>query len=183
VTANACSGCGATFPPIALAKPKDEQVAMETTAGVAAPDMDKPEGRRRNSLPPVVAQDAPKEETTRAWPLILVAVAAGGIPLLWMNRDRMPLPKAWQIASPQAKEASVTKPSQDIAAPAPAKPLRGAQEADKSVAGQSATARARGSANSSEQAERKSSAAKQGVAAEKGAPQRDGVRIQDDRPE
>ena len=78
VTAKVCLGCGATFPPIALADGPRQESA---TAGASV------------SLAP---------GSSRAWPLILVAIAAGGIPLAWMNRAHLPLPKAWQIQGPNA---------------------------------------------------------------------------------
>jgi hypothetical protein len=52
----------------------------------------------------------------RAVPLIVIALAAGGIPLLWLYRHEMPVPKAWQVAPPALAPTSITA----TAAPAPA---------------------------------------------------------------
>jgi hypothetical protein len=46
----------------------------------------------------------------RALPLILVAIVAGGLPLLWMNRAHIPMPKAWQIGGPNAAGSAVPVP-------------------------------------------------------------------------
>jgi hypothetical protein len=51
----------------------------------------------------------------RAVPLIVIALAAGGIPMMWLYRHEMPVPKAWQVAPPALAPASIT-----ATAPAPA---------------------------------------------------------------
>lgn len=123
VTAKVCSACGTTFPPIALAHSSATIDPVAPPNGVAAP-------RASN-----------KVTVNRAWPLILVAVAAGGIPLLWMNRANMPLPKAWQFQSPSAAGSTVapappTKlaPATPVAAPVPAQDPA-ATSADQTTAG------------------------------------------------
>jgi hypothetical protein len=50
----------------------------------------------------------------RAVPLIVIALAAGGIPLMWLYRHEMPVPKAWQVAPPALAPASIA-----ATAPAP----------------------------------------------------------------
>jgi hypothetical protein len=104
LTAKVCSGCGATFPPIVLAHLDDG--AFQAPAPVAQAQ-DKPVQE--------TAQPHPAAPGNRAWPLILVALAAGGIPLLWMNRAYMPLPKAWQIQGPNAAGSAVVS----VPSPAP----------------------------------------------------------------
>lgn len=77
-----------------------------------------------NVVPPPLASPA---RAMRAWPLIVVATAAGGLPLLWMYRDRMPLPRAWQLQAQNAPASVPTPvapptqlpPAASVAAPAP----------------------------------------------------------------
>jgi hypothetical protein len=99
VTAKVCAACGAVFPPIALAP---EAAAVDAAV---------------RPRPPA----APPAATNRAWPLILVALAAGGIPLLWMYRANMPLPKAWQLRQPTPAVSAVAPTP--LAAPVPAAPV------------------------------------------------------------
>jgi hypothetical protein len=81
VKATVCAGCGAHFPPL-----QGEHVAAEE------------DGQVKDVTPlPIVA---PPTTTMRATPLIIVALAAGGIPLLWLFRNTMPVPKVWQIQPP-----------------------------------------------------------------------------------
>jgi hypothetical protein len=111
VKATVCSGCGAHFPPLGA-----EPAPPESAAPLVEPE--KP-------IPPVVA---PPPSTIRAFPLIVIALAAGGIPLLWLFRNTMPVPKAWQgpaqtievpaTSLPPAKPEPVPAPA--TAAPAPA---------------------------------------------------------------
>jgi hypothetical protein len=104
ITAKVCSGCGAAFPPIVLAHVDGKSVSVATPVAQAH------EARLPSQEP---AQ--PPAGGNRAWPLILVAIAAGGIPLLWMNRAHMPLPKAWQIQAPNAVGSAAVS----VSAPAP----------------------------------------------------------------
>lgn len=56
----------------------------------------------------------------RAVPLIVIALAAGGIPLMWLYRHEMPVPKAWQVAPPALAPASIVAPVPlPVVAPAP----------------------------------------------------------------
>ncbi|MDP2811885.1 MAG: zinc-ribbon domain-containing protein [Rhodocyclaceae bacterium] len=106
VNATRCEHCGTPLPRIALA----EAGATDNKPSPANSD---------------------RKPTTSALPLIIVAVAAGGLPLLWLNRAHLPAPKTWQrpqtetvapaappvpIAPPTAKPASVPDP---IALPSP----------------------------------------------------------------
>lgn len=82
VKATVCSGCGAHFPAL---------------SGTHAGESGVTEAAPAKAMPPVVA---PPPTTIRALPLIIVALAAGGIPLLWLYRNTMPVPKAWQTPTP-----------------------------------------------------------------------------------
>jgi hypothetical protein len=115
LTATVCSGCGAAFPPIALAHPD--------------PDATPPAPAERQ---PAADSTSARPHTQGAWPLILMAIVAGGIPLLWMNRAYIPLPKAWQVRGPNAAGSAVTPVAQPapVAAPQVALPAVGAQPAD-----------------------------------------------------
>lgn len=72
-----CEFCGQDFPKV------------EADAASPAP--------AASPLPGNATGPATKEKPrTSAWPLIMVAVAAGGLPLLWANRAHLPTPKPWQ---------------------------------------------------------------------------------------
>lgn len=68
-----------------------------------------------------------KEKTrTAAWPLIMMAIVAGGLPLLWANRSLLPTPDPWKASAPDtAKPAHIVPPTIPLtstpaaAAPAP----------------------------------------------------------------
>jgi hypothetical protein len=131
LTAKVCSGCGATFPPIVLAH-------LDDSASQAAPPVMRTEDSQKPIQESAQPQAAPPGN--RAWPLILVALAAGGIPLLWMNRAYMPLPKAWQIQGPNAAgsaavsgSAPAPQPQVPAAAPvlAPAAPIADQPASDR----------------------------------------------------
>lgn len=79
VTAEVCESCGQAFPKIALAPARAE-------ATVASKDQD--------TAPTVVA---PPKSRIPAWPLVMMAIVAGGLPLLWANRAQLPTPKTWQL--------------------------------------------------------------------------------------
>lgn len=79
VKATVCAGCGAHFPPLSSGPYLDESGTHEGAPEVAVPSM-----------------VSPPRSTMRALPLIIVALAAGGIPMLWLYRNAMPVPKAWQ---------------------------------------------------------------------------------------
>jgi hypothetical protein len=93
VKATVCTGCGAHFPPL---------------NGEPARDDGNVSSENLNRLPPPIV--APPPSTMRATPLIIVALAAAGIPLLWLFRNTMPVPRVWQ-ASPPGFEVPVTTPS------------------------------------------------------------------------
>lgn len=98
IKATVCTGCGTHFP------------ALTGLLGAdASTDADAPMPAR--PIPPLVP---PPTTTSRALPLIVIALAAGGIPLLWLYRNTMPIPKAWQAQSP-AIEA--TAPQAPLVAP------------------------------------------------------------------
>jgi hypothetical protein len=65
---------------------------------------------------------AESEKTrTTAWPLIMMAIVAGGLPLLWANRALLPTPETWKSsASEAAKPTQVVPPTLPLkAAPPP----------------------------------------------------------------
>jgi hypothetical protein len=103
VKARICTGCGAAFPPVSLTLGDDESLATELA-------------RPRSVSPPVVA---PPSSPIRALPLIIVALAAGGIPLLWLYRNNIPVPKVWQPPSVQSTDAAAVAPPTLISPPAP----------------------------------------------------------------
>lgn len=90
IKATVCSGCGAHFPPL---------------PGVLTGEPGSPEKPHAKPTPAVVT---PPPTAMRALPLIVVALAAGGIPLLWLYRNTMPVPKAWQ--APTGTQAAVPAP-------------------------------------------------------------------------
>jgi hypothetical protein len=87
VRATVCTGCGTRFGSALAGNSGDESTA--TTA---------PQGGMR------------------AVPLIVIALAAGGMPLMWLYRHEMPVPKAWQVAPPALAPASITA---TVPAPSP----------------------------------------------------------------
>ena len=88
-----CEFCGQAFPKIALAP----EAATAVPAASPAPEN--------------VSASAVKEKSrTAAWPLIAVAVVAGGLPLLWANRASLPTPKPWQASAPDATKAEGAVP-------------------------------------------------------------------------
>ncbi|HTY03828.1 MAG TPA: zinc ribbon domain-containing protein [Rhodocyclaceae bacterium] len=107
VAAKVCAGCGSVFPPIFPGHVVDEPtIPMDPPARMSYP-------------PPVVT---PPASNIRPVPLIVIAVAAGGIPLLWLYRHEMPLPKAWQPTTPVAIEAPAAAPPMAISPPVAATP-------------------------------------------------------------
>jgi hypothetical protein len=76
VNARQCEHCGTFFPEIPLA-----DAALPTKAAPAAAPS-----------PPVTET----KQGVSALPLIIVAIVAGGLPLLWFNRSHLPAPKNWQ---------------------------------------------------------------------------------------
>lgn len=86
VVAKTCVSCGRALPPLKLAKYALDEIA----AGADAVDKPKVE-----AVPPV-GRRANEKPQSHALPLIIVALVAGGLPLLWMNRADLPMPKAWK---------------------------------------------------------------------------------------
>lgn len=115
IKATVCSGCGAHFPPL---------------PGVLSVEPGAPDKPPHAKPTPSVV--TPPPTAMRALPLIIVALAAGGIPLLWLYRNTMPVPKAWQapvsspatvptpVLAPPVKQEPVPPPQPVQVAPAPA---------------------------------------------------------------
>lgn len=76
VNAKQCEHCGTFFPEIPLTD--GSAPAKETIAA---------------AKPPLTSD---KKTGVSALPLIIVAIVAGGLPLLWFNRSHLPAPKNWQ---------------------------------------------------------------------------------------
>jgi hypothetical protein len=98
VKAIVCTGCGTRLPP----------VATEATAA-AADDL---EGDVATT--PTLAPGY----SMRPLPLIVVALVAGGLPLLWMYRESIPVPKVWQAKMQAASEPVPAAPATDATAAA-----------------------------------------------------------------
>ncbi len=110
--AKTCSACGATFPVLA----QSQYVLSDDVRLPASDDV-----ARHPEVPP-----APSPSANRAWPLIIVALVAGGIPFLWMYRANMPLPKAWQVPGQNAAGSAVAPASlPSVAAPPTASAVGG----------------------------------------------------------
>jgi len=111
--AKTCSACGATFPALAQNQyvPADDvrPPPSDSVARASEP----------SSTPsPVTGPAIPPASANRAWPLIIVALVAGGIPFLWMYRANMPLPKAWQVPGQNAAGSAVAPaPLPSVAVP------------------------------------------------------------------
>lgn len=118
VKATICTGCGAHFPPIVAGRyPDDTGVAPDTVPG--------------RTIPPLVP---PPPSPMRPLPLIIVAVAAAGIPMLWLYRNAMPVPKAWQPAQTSGVEAPAFPPMPIGPVPAPTKKTEAPPAAQPAVA-------------------------------------------------
>lgn len=99
VTVRQCSGCGAAFPPIKLAPPAERTLPEESAApGLGSVNANPSVISITNPDPGI----APPASTApyRPGPLIAVALIAGGLPMLWMNRDLLPQPRAWRAEAP-----------------------------------------------------------------------------------
>lgn len=83
-----CEHCGQAFPKVAPA-PETANVPP-----AASP--------KQGSVPGSAAGAAGDKPRIAAWPLIMVAVVAGGLPLLWANRASLPTPKPWRSGTPDA---------------------------------------------------------------------------------
>lgn len=89
VTAKVCSSCNTLFPPIALA----EYGAVDAVQAMPAPTKDI--SAETKAAAPTTQGHVNKTPTHGAMPLIVIALFAGGVPLLWVNRGKMPTP-GWQ---------------------------------------------------------------------------------------
>lgn len=108
--AKICSSCGADFPSLT---PDQFSLADEVSEAPA----DSAGGQARPEAVESAVHEAP---ANRAWPLIIVALVAGGIPFLWMYRANMPMPKAWQVQAPAAGGAAISSPAAPLPVPPPA---------------------------------------------------------------
>jgi hypothetical protein len=117
VAATACYACGTEFPPIATAPVAAAQPAtpQPDTAGPAS----RPPASVAAAAQPAPAARKPVKPRSAAWPLVLVAVLAGGLPLLWMNRANLPLPQAWRPGD-SAETSRPAAPTLPIRVPPPA---------------------------------------------------------------
>jgi hypothetical protein len=79
-----CEFCGTPFPKIPLA----EAGGSPGTTPSADRDQVETSGDAQSA--------ATQKASISAWPLIAVAIVAGGLPLLWFNRHSLPTPKTWQ---------------------------------------------------------------------------------------
>lgn len=92
VNATRCEHCGTALPKIALAEPG-------ASAGDATP-----------AAAPTQDVQPARKSTIAAWPLIIVAIVAGGLPLLWFNRAYLPAPKPWQGEAAKPPTTPLTPP-------------------------------------------------------------------------
>lgn len=115
--AAACEFCGQAFPKPAVAPEAASPVPAASPAPAKVPE----------SATGSAARDKPR---TAALPLIMVAIIAGGLPLLWANRASLPTPKPWQAGAPEAPKiegapppvATIKPPIVPELAPTPASP-------------------------------------------------------------
>lgn len=122
VAAKACYACGTEFPAITTAAvaaaPAGDPVPAK--GGTAAPLRPSAAPATPIATPtpvspaPPAARKAAKPRAP-AWPLILVAALAGGLPLVWMNRAHLPLPQAWRIGDPGS--STERSPARSVTAP------------------------------------------------------------------
>ena len=134
VTAQTCEHCRAPFPRIELAPvqsaaqpapaPAPQQASPPTAAPVRQTAI--PQAPSPNEVAPAAGM--------RAWPLIMVALVAGGLPLLWFNRASLPEPKTFTpppvgaptislppsapAVQPPVQQPSGSSASSQVAAPA-----------------------------------------------------------------
>lgn len=106
VNATRCEHCGTVLPKITLAEPG-------ARTGDATP-----------AAAPALESQPAKKSTIAALPLIIVAIVAGGLPLLWFNRAYLPAPKPWQGEVAKPPTAPLTPPlSPPLAPPVESKPI------------------------------------------------------------
>ena len=98
VSVPVCEHCGQAFPKV--------EAAPETATVVPAASA------AQGNPPGNVAGPTDKgKPRTAALPLIMVAVVAGGLPLLWANRASLPTPKTWQGSAPDATKVEGAAPA------------------------------------------------------------------------
>lgn len=107
VEAKICETCGQLFPPIALVVPGGPAEETQQDDGDS--------GLKKGAAKPRMA----------ALPLVIVAIVAGGLPLLWLNRGHLPMPKTWQATASSSQvggAANATVSPISVPANAPAGP-------------------------------------------------------------
>lgn len=98
VSVAVCEHCGQAFPKV--------EAAPETATVVPAASAAK------GNPPGNVAGPTDKgKPRTAALPLIMVAIVAGGLPLLWANRASLPTPKTWQGSAQDATKVEGAAPA------------------------------------------------------------------------
>ena len=98
VSVPVCEHCGQAFPKV--------EAAPETATVVPAASA------AQGNPPGNVAGPTDKgKPRTAALPLIMVAVVAGGLPLLWANRASLPTPKTWQGSAQDATKVEGAAPA------------------------------------------------------------------------
>lgn len=127
VGAVACEFCGQSFPNVEVAPIESasaDVAAVKDESSEALPTAEK------------------KQMGTRTWPLIMVALVAGGLPMLWANRAQLPTPKTWQLNTPDAPKAVSAEPalSIKIEPPASASPVPAAPPVAEAVSSQTGVA-------------------------------------------
>ena len=93
VEAETCKFCGQAFPKRVLVP----SGTTNTNSSAASQE------RGGDSTP--TRNDQPR---SAALPLIMVAIVAGGLPILWANRSLLPMPKTWQASAPEVSQSAVT---------------------------------------------------------------------------
>lgn len=84
-----CESCGQPFPKMTLVSPETKSAGATSGNTGATPAGNAPPAAKDKARMP-------------AWPLVMVAVVAGGLPLMWANRAQLPTPKTWQVGTPDA---------------------------------------------------------------------------------
>lgn len=95
VEATVCESCGQTFPKMPL-------VPFETRSSVRSD-----ESLRHDENSGGISKDRPRSS---AWPLIMMAIVAGGLPLLWANRSQLPTPSTWKMNAPDSAKSGGAGP-------------------------------------------------------------------------
>lgn len=120
VTAKTCAACDTVFPPIKLAAFSDVSPQPAEIAKSSPPASATTREEIHNQSP---------SQFNRALPLIVIALFAGGVPFLWMNKSLLPSPPksvAPPALPPQAQPAIMPLPPQppigNLAAPPPPSP-------------------------------------------------------------